>query len=273
MSSIFLYILILTISSITKVKSAENTTDPDRWVVYDNEEFDSKSSNHRLPSCILAEMKGKIETFGSILPLKSYDLFPNGTEAENYTCGGIDDQPEQKLVLNWQQDSELVMFFRQKDDFNLLHHVVLRMLIPLVNEEESYYELYAESAWDLELMRVPNLFAFVCKNPLHIPMQARVSKITSKDDTPLLSDGQLAVPTSVDYNATLELTNVKMELFRLKRHYNDFTHLQYDCEFGWPYKWVAHIIHIIVWILAILLLVNFTSRFYFKNRALHDDKV
>ena len=66
MSTIFLYILILTISSITKVKSAENTTDPDRWVVYDNEEFDSKSSNHRLPSCILAEMKGKIETFGSI---------------------------------------------------------------------------------------------------------------------------------------------------------------------------------------------------------------
>ena len=64
------------------------------------------------------------------------------------------------------------------------------MLIPLVNEEESYYELYAESAWDLELMRVPNLFAFVCKNPLHIPMQARVSKITSKDDTPLLSDGK-----------------------------------------------------------------------------------
>ena len=85
--------------------------------------------------------------------------------------------------------------------------------------------------------------------------------------------GQLAVPTSVDYNATLELTNVKMELFRLKRHYNDFTHLQYDCEFGWPYKWVAHIIHIIVWILAILLLVNFTSRFYFKNRDIYDDNV
>ena len=63
-------------------------------------------------------------------------------------------------------------------DFNLLHHVVLRMLIPLEGKDESYYELVAESDWDLEMMRAPTLFAFVCKKPLHIPMEAKVSKIT-----------------------------------------------------------------------------------------------
>ena len=137
-------------------------------------------------------MKAKIDIFGSILPSTSYNLFPNGTQVENYTCGGLGDQPdpEQKLVLNWHQDSELVLFFRQENNFNSLHHVVLRMLIPLETEEDSYYEILAESAWDMELMLTPYLFAFVCKNPLNILMKAKVSKITTKDDTPLLADGK-----------------------------------------------------------------------------------
>ena len=40
--------------------------------------------------------------------------------------------------------------------------------------------------------------------------------------------GQLSTPMSVTYNATLELTDVMVELFRIKRYYNNFTHLKYD---------------------------------------------
>ena len=65
---------------------------------------------------------------------------------------------------------------------------------------------------------------------------------------------------------------MKLELFRNKRYYNDFTHLQYDCECGWPYDWVAHTILILVLVLAIVLFVNFTSRFLNK-RDLTDNKV
>jgi len=265
MSSIFLYILFFTLSSAPKVIFAKNTTDPDFWTVYDTEEDDSKTSTHRQPpSCILAEMKAKIDIFDSYLPSPSYDLFPNETWAENSTCGGIGgDQPEQKLILNWHPDSEIVFFFRQENGSNLLHHVSLRMLIPLDEKDESYHDLFAESAWGLELMRAPNLFAFVCKKPIYIPMSATVSKITINDNTTLKSDdGQTETPMSVNYNATLELANVKMELFRVKRYYNDFTHLQYDCEYGWPYEWVAHTILTVSLVQAVALFVNFTLRFY-----------
>ena len=43
--------------------------------------------------------------------------------------------------------------------------------------------------------------------------------------------GQLSTPMSVTYNATLELTDVMIELFRIKRYYNNFTHLKYDFFF------------------------------------------
>ena len=62
-------------------------------------------------------MKAKIDIFGSrqlFLPSSSYDLFPNETRAENYTCGDLG-EPEQKLILNWQPDSEIVFFFRQQN--------------------------------------------------------------------------------------------------------------------------------------------------------------
>jgi len=263
MPSIFLYILFFTLSSAPKVIFAKNTTDPDFWVVYDNEEDDSKTSTHRQPpSCILAEMKAKIDIFDSYLPSPSYDLFPNETWAENSTCGGIGgDQPEQKLVLNWNPDSVIVFFFRQENGSNLLHHVSLRMLIPLDEKNESYYDLTAESAHDLEFMSAPNLFAFVCKKPISIPMEATVSKETI-DNTTLDSDnGQY----SMKYNATLELADVKMELFRVKRYYNDFTHLQYDCEYGWPYEWVAHTILTVSLVLALSVFIIFTMRFYRKK--------
>jgi len=269
MSSIFLLVLFFTLSSVPQVISIENTTNPanpDFWMVYDIEVDEPKTSTRRQPpSCILAEMKANIDIFGSNLPSFSYDLFPNETQAENYTCGEVtSDQPEQKLIINWQPDSEMVFFFRQENGSNLLHHVVLRMLIPLDEKEESYYELVAESAWDLELMKVPNLFAFVCKKPILIPMDATVSKIPN-DDTPLLSNGELIEPMTINYNATLVLADVKMELFRVKRYYNDFTHLQYDCEYGWPYDWVAHTITTVVLVLAVALFVNFTVRFYTKK--------
>ena len=38
-------------------------------------------------------------------------------------------------------------------------------------------------------MRAPTLFAFVCTKPVLIPMEAKVSKITTTDNAPLLSDG------------------------------------------------------------------------------------
>ena len=82
MTSIFLCILFFTLSSIPKVTSAKNTTDLETWVVYDSEVDDSTLSNHLQPSCILAEMKAKIDIFGSILPSTSYNLFPNGTQVE-----------------------------------------------------------------------------------------------------------------------------------------------------------------------------------------------
>ena len=54
----------------------------DFWMVYDTEDDESKTSTHRQPpSCILAEMKAKIDIFGSHLPSSSYDLFPNETQA------------------------------------------------------------------------------------------------------------------------------------------------------------------------------------------------
>ena len=63
------------------------------------------------------------------------DLFQtNETRAENLTCGSVGEDsgdPEQKLILKWHPDSEMVFFFRKKNEFNILHHVVLRMLIPL----------------------------------------------------------------------------------------------------------------------------------------------
>ena len=47
-------------------------------MVYDTEDDESKTSTHRQPpSCILAEMRAKINIFCSHLPLSSYDLFPN----------------------------------------------------------------------------------------------------------------------------------------------------------------------------------------------------
>ena len=65
------------------------------------------------------------------------------------------------------------------------------MLIPLDEKEESYYELFAESDWDLEKMKAPNYFAFVCKQPVLIPMDAKVSKIMTNDNTSThLSDGK-----------------------------------------------------------------------------------
>jgi len=266
MLSIFPCILFFTLSLVAKVIFAENTTNPDFWMVYDTEDDESKTSTHRQPpSCILAEMKAKIDIFGSHLPSSSYDLFPNETQADNYTCAtGIgNDQPEQKLILNWHPDSWIIFHFRQENGSNIMQHVVLRMLIPLDEKEESYYELFAESDWDLEKMKAPNLFAFVCKQPVLIPMDAKVSKIMTNDNTSThLSDGELVEPMSINYNATLELADIKMELFRVKRYYNDFTHLQYDCEYGWPYEWVAHTISTASLVLAILLIVNFTYRFY-----------
>merc|ERR1712168_228916 len=267
MPSILLYILFFTLSSGPTNIFAQNTTNPDLWVVYDTEVEESKTSTRRQPpSCILAGMKAKIDIFGSHLPSSSYELFPKETQAENLTCEIGSDQPEQKLILNWHPDSVVAFFFRQENGSNLLQHVNLRILIPLDEYEESYYELVAESEWDLEMMKAPNLFAFFCKNPIYIPMEATVSKVKTNDQatthTPLLSDGELIEPMSFKYNATLELADVKMELFRVKRYYNDFTHLQYDCEYGWPYEWVAHTILTVSMILAVALFVNFTVRFY-----------
>ena len=72
-----------------------------------------------------------------------------------------------------------------------LNFFFVRMLIPLDEKEESYYELFAESDWDLEKMKAPNLFAFVCKQPVLIPMDAKVSKIMTNDNTSThLSDGK-----------------------------------------------------------------------------------
>lgn len=265
----FNIVVLVTILIATKMDVAKSQAEKsDIWMVYDNEVDDSKSTPHRQPpSCILASMKAKIDIFGSrqlLLPSSSYDLFQtNETRAENYTCDGTSDNgdPEQKLILKWHPDSELIFFFKKKDEFNILHHVVLRMLIPLDDKEESYYELLAESAWDLDMMRAPTLFAFVCTKPVYIPMQAKVSKITTTDNSLLLSDEQLSIPKSVNYNATLELSDVILELFRIKRYYNNFTHLKYDCVRGWPYEWVAHTILVIALVLAVTLFVNFTSRF------------
>jgi len=271
MRSISNIVLIITFLSTYAIVLATNQTKSDLWMVYDSEVDDSQSSPHKVPpSCILASMKAKIDIFGSkygksLLPSTSYDLFQtNETRAENLTCGSVGEDsgdPEQKLILKWHPDSEMVFFFRKKNEFNILHHVVLRMLIPLDDKEESYYELLAESAWDLEMMRAPTLFAFVCTKPVLIPMEAKVSKIMTTDNAPLLSDGQLSTPMSVTYNATLELTDVMVELFRIKRYYNNFTHLKYDCVVGWPYQWVAHTILVIALVLAVTLFVNFTSRF------------
>ena len=95
------------------------------------------------------------------------------------------------------------------------------------------------------------------ENPLFI---TNLTNLFLKNTVSLL--GELVEPMSINYNATLELADIKMELFRVKRYYNDFTHLQYDCEYGWPYEWVAHTISTASLVLAILLVVNFTYRFY-----------
>ncbi len=85
------------------------------YVVYDQDDDDSSKPHLQPPSCILAGMNAKIDIFGNHgLSSSRYDLFPNGTTAANFTCGRPGEQ-EQKLVLNWQPDSEVVFFFRQQN--------------------------------------------------------------------------------------------------------------------------------------------------------------
>ena len=77
-------------------------------------------------------MKAKINIAGdfgnferTLLPgASTFDLFESlledesdgfeMTTAENNTCGGPED-PGQKLILNWQPDSEIVLFFKQQN--------------------------------------------------------------------------------------------------------------------------------------------------------------
>ena len=230
------YLLLLL---IVKAKG-QNRTEAGLWVVYDFDD-DNSTPHQQPPSCILAGMKAKIAVHGeSHLPSLAYDLFPSSTTATNYTCGSI--EPEQKLILNWQPDSEAVFYFRQNNDSNYLHHVELRMIV------DDQYVIHANTKWDLNLMSVPLLFAFVCPKPLEIEMIAKVSK----------HEGGLLCESC---NATLILTDTKIEVFRQKRYYNDLTHLKFRCDFGWPYVWVGHTILITTIVLGLIIFADFSIRY------------
>lgn len=54
-------------------------------------------------------------------------------------------------------------------------------------EEDANYILHAESAWNLNMMSVPTLFAFVCHKPFKISMVAKVVK--NSNDKSALNDG------------------------------------------------------------------------------------
>ena len=64
------------------------------------------------------------------------------------------------------------------------------------------------------------------------------------------------------YNASLILTDVKLEVFRMKRYYNDITHLKYDCETGWPYEWVSNSILTLGFVLGFAMYLNFAVLYY-----------
>ena len=44
--------------------------------------------------------------------------------------------------------------------------------------------------------------------------------------------------TEINTIGDLTLSDIKLELFRELRFYEDITHLKYLCDVNWPYKWV-----------------------------------
>lgn len=143
-------------------------------------------------------------------------------------------------------------------------------------EEDANYVLHAESAWNLNMMSVPTLFAFVCHKPFKISMVAKVVK-NSNDK---LNDGGKLFFTTQDpwcfkiqflgilceaCSAMLTLEDIQVEVFRVKRYYNDLTHLKYDCIVGWPYQWVSHTILCLGLLFALCISIDFTRKMMFKR--------
>lgn len=63
-------------------------------------------------------------------------------------------------------------------------------------------------------------------------------------------------------SAVLTLEDTRLEVFRVKRYYNDLTHLKYDCIVGWPYDWVAHTILAVSLVFAICISVDFARKIF-----------
>ena len=119
------------------------------------------------------------------------------------------------------------------------------------------YRLEAYSQRNLNYMKVPRLFAYVCPRPFNISMDVKVKEITSGISGNTTS-------RTISAKALLYLNDLRMEVFREKRFYEDITHLKYFCDLGWPYGWVPIATFIFVLCFGLLCISVFTLN-YVRN--------
>ena len=117
------------------------------------------------------------------------------------------------------------------------------------------YQLEAYSQRYLNYMNVPRLFAYVCPRPFNISMDVKMKEI---------SENENATSRTISAKAILYLNDLRIEVFREKRFYEDITHLKYFCDLGWPYGWVPIATFIFVLCFGLLCISVFTFN-YVRN--------
>ena len=108
-------------------------------------------------------------------------------------------------------------------------------------------------------MNVPRLFAYVCPRPFNISMDVKVKEITSDSGV-----NANTYPRTISAKAILYLNDLRVEVFREKRFYEDITHLKYFCDLGWPYGWVPIATFIFVLCFGLVCISVFTFN-YVRN--------
>jgi len=251
------------------------------WSVFDYQDLDQKDKGKPPPSCVLAGLKADLtfeHIFGSLVNSTNSKLeellndlrvgenethfkrFLRHARAQNLTCNDPSTWTEagQRLILSWEPDSTLNFHFRQGKDengtvHNSLNHVYLKMVI--YNSTNEKYTLEAQSQRNLKTMVVPKLFAYVCDIPMNISMNIAIYR-----------EDENGTSTKVtETRGQLTLHDIKIELFREKRFYEDITHLKYRCNVGWPYQWVPYALFAFVLFFGMVCTCAFCIRYHKKK--------
>ena len=220
------------------------------FAVFDYETDEDVGKGKPPPSCIIAGMKAHLKLFHDL-----NDENRNSTVlkllhnawAKNHTCHlrSPHGEKRQKLKLLWKNDpimadgglseyrsskfSSLTFHFGQRtEDNDEIHNFLDYVHLNMITEtRQGKYRLEAFSQRNLNYMDVPRLFAFVCPRPFNISMNVKVNEINGNSSS-----------RSISAKALLYLNDLRVEVFREKRFYEDITHLKYFCDLGWPYGWV-----------------------------------